>query len=163
MTQVPAGPPFTVPDVLPPRASLLVRAPQEQRPEATLSRRTALSGAGLIAVTAAISGCGGSGRSSRPASGTVLGSTADVPVGAGNVFAEHRVVVTQPEQGTFHAFSAVCTHQGCAVQKVTDGTIDCPCHGSRFDVTDGSVVRGPAQQPLARLQVSVEGSSITLV
>lgn len=132
-------------------------------PEATLSRRTALSGAGLIAVTAAVSGCTGSGRSSSPAPGTVLGSTADVPLRTGTVFVEQRVVVTQPEQGTFHAFSAVCTHQGCTVQKVIDGTIDCPCHGSRFDVTDGSVVRGPAQQPLTRLQVSVEGTSITLV
>jgi len=59
-------------------------------------------------------------------------------------------VVTQPVSGTFKAFSATCTHQGCAVSEVANGTINCPCHGSRFAVADGSVTAGPATTPLAR-------------
>jgi nitrite reductase/ring-hydroxylating ferredoxin subunit len=128
-----------------------------------LDRRTALSGACLLAITAGVSGCSGRNEASTPAPGTTLASTAEIPVDAGSVFAEHRVVVTQPAKGTFRAFSAVCTHQGCIVQEVSDGTINCPCHGSRFDIADGSVVRGPAQQPLPRLPVTVEGTGITLV
>jgi Rieske Fe-S protein len=85
-----------------------------------------------------------------------------VPVGAGRVFADAQVVVTQPTRGEFHAFSAICTHQGCAVTEIKDGTITCPCHGSMFDLADGSVVRGPAQEPLPRVQVSVEGTSVQL-
>jgi len=52
-------------------------------------------------------------------------------------------VVTQPVQGTFHAFSAACTHQGFTVEDVVGETINCPRHGSNFAVTDGSVARGP--------------------
>ena len=61
-------------------------------------------------------------------------------------------MVTQPAAGEFRAFSATCTHQGCAVGDVTDGTINCPCHGSKFAVADGAVVDGPARRPAARAQ-----------
>jgi Rieske Fe-S protein len=115
---------------------------------------------GAVTVTAAVPGCAGGGPSTS--AGTVLGSTVEVPVGEGKVYAQQRVVVTQPVQGTFHAFSAVCTHQGCTVGDVAGGTINCPCHGSKFAVTDGSVVRGPAQQPLAQMGVAVEAGSLTL-
>ena len=91
-----------------------------------------------------------------------MGPAGDVPVGAGKVYAEQQVVVTQPTQGTFHAFSAVCTHQGCTLANVSDGTINCRCHGSRFELGSGSVVRGPAQQPLHRLEVAVDAGSVRL-
>ena len=130
--------------------------------DVTLDRRTVLSSASVLAVTAAVAGCGDRAEPSDPAPGTRVGSPADVPVHGGTVFPEHHVVVTQSAEGTFHAFSAVCTHQGCTVAQVSEGTIDCPCHGSRFDVTDGSVVRGPADQPLARIDIAIEGSSIRL-
>jgi Rieske Fe-S protein len=51
------------------------------------------------------------------------------------------VVVTQPSPGVFRAFSATCTHRGCLLASVGDGTINCPCHGARFSIEDGSVVR----------------------
>jgi Rieske Fe-S protein len=70
--------------------------------------------------------------------------------------------VTQPEQGTFKAFSAVCTHQNCLVSQVRDGTIDCACHGSRFSITDGSVEQGPATRPLPEERIAVEGNSVRL-
>ncbi|GGS71198.1 Rieske (2Fe-2S) protein [Streptomyces cinerochromogenes] len=92
--------------------------------------------------------------------GRVLALTGDIPVGGGKVFKKEKVVVTQPEKGKFKAFSAVCTHQGCTVNEVADGTIDCPCHGSRFRITDGSVVHGPATRPLEKRSVAVDGNSV---
>ena len=134
---------------------------QDHDPRPVLDRRSLLAGVAVLSVTAAASGCGGGESSSTPAR-TVLGGTGDVPVGGGKVYEQQRVVVTQPVQGTFHAFSAICTHQGCTVAAVDGGTINCPCHGSRFDSSDGSVVRGPAQEPLARLGVVVEAGTLTL-
>ncbi|MFJ9812156.1 Rieske (2Fe-2S) protein [Streptomyces sp. NPDC101158] len=94
--------------------------------------------------------------------GPALAKTSDVPVGGGTVFKDAKVVVTQPTAGDFKAFSAVCTHQGCLVNKVADGTIDCPCHGSKFRITDGSVVAGPAPRPLPAEQIHVSSGTITL-
>lgn len=91
-----------------------------------------------------------------------LTSTSDVPVGGGTVFADQDVVVTQPTAGEFRAFSATCTHQGCKVGEVTDGTINCNCHGSKFAVEDGSVVDGPARKPLPEKQIEVTGEDISL-
>jgi Rieske Fe-S protein len=87
-------------------------------------------------------------------------ATSDVPVGGGTILAEEMVVVTQPSEGEFVAFSAVCTHQGCPVQSVSDGTINCQCHGSAFAIEDGSVVNGPATRPLESKSVTVEGDSV---
>ncbi|WP_406860039.1 Rieske (2Fe-2S) protein [Streptomyces sp. HUAS MG47] len=101
------------------------------------------------------------GATSPPA-GEALAKTSDIPVGGGTVFAEQKVVVTQPTAGEFKAFSAICTHMGCTVNKVADGTIDCPCHGSKYRITDASVVAGPAPRPLPPEQITVSGDQITL-
>ncbi|MGA4803154.1 Rieske (2Fe-2S) protein [Streptomyces lavendulocolor] len=102
-----------------------------------------------------------SASASAPAAGE-LARTADIPSGGGKIFKERKVVVTQPQDGEFKAFSAVCTHQGCIVATVEDGTINCACHGSRFRVADGSVARGPATRPLPAEQITVTGDSIRL-
>jgi Rieske Fe-S protein len=91
-----------------------------------------------------------------------LARTSDIPVGGGAVFAEQDIVVTQPEAGEFRAFSATCTHQGCPVTEVADGTINCNCHGSKFAVADGSVVDGPADTGLPERDISVTGEDILL-
>ncbi len=91
-----------------------------------------------------------------------LATTAEIPVGGGTVFAKEKVVVTQPTAGEFKAFSAICTHQGCTVNKVADGTINCPCHGSKFRVADGSVAAGPASRPLPAERIIVSEDTITL-
>ena len=99
-----------------------------------------------------------SGTAVAPAA-NVIAKTADVPVGSGVIV--DKVVVTQPTAGVFKGFSSTCTHKGCTVDKIADGTIDCPCHGSKFNL-DGSVANGPATTPLEAQAVTVQGDSIVL-
>ncbi|WP_327282731.1 MULTISPECIES: Rieske (2Fe-2S) protein [unclassified Streptomyces] len=93
--------------------------------------------------------------SSGTGTGTALLKSSAVPVGGGTILKEEKLVVTQPTAGSFRCFTAVCTHQGCIVNKVEAGTIDCPCHGSKFQITDGAVAHGPATRPLAEKQITV--------
>jgi Rieske Fe-S protein len=102
------------------------------------------------------------GKQAKNATGTVLGRTADIPVGGGMIFTDAKVVVTQPSTGVFKAFSAVCTHVGCLCNQVADGTIDCPCHGSKFAIATGAVVAGPAPSPLPAAAVTVADGKILL-
>ncbi|MFG2359802.1 Rieske (2Fe-2S) protein [Streptomyces sp. NPDC048521] len=147
------------------------------------TRRTVLA-TGAAALAAPCVGCGSDDKSSStspssapessapetsvspsPASGSggkELAKTSDIPEGGGKVFKDRKIVVTQPKKGDFKAFSAVCTHQGCTVNQVADGTIDCPCHGSRFHIADGSVAHGPAARPLPAETIEVQGNSIRL-
>jgi Rieske Fe-S protein len=120
-------------------------------------RRALLGGAAAVPLVAA---CGGTSAPEAPKPGETVARTADVPVGGGVITGA--VVVTQPEKGTFKAFSSTCTHQHCTVSSVDDGIIHCACHGSEFSITDGSVVHGPATEPLPAEQVEVEGDSIVL-
>ena len=110
------------------------------------------------------SGQTGSGPSSspQPASGQPpsLALTSDVPVGGGKILADKKIVITQPRAGSFEAFTAVCTHQGCTVSSVSGGTVNCPCHGSKFSIANGSVVAGPAPSALAPVSIKVQGTSI---
>jgi Rieske Fe-S protein len=91
-----------------------------------------------------------------------LTSTSDIEVGGGAIFADAKVVVTQPTEGEFKAFSAVCTHQGCLVASVSDGTINCDCHGSRFSIETGEPESGPASSPLGDVKIAVTGDQISL-
>jgi Rieske Fe-S protein len=104
---------------------------------------------------------GGSGNASGQM-GTVLGMASAVPVGGGVIYTAAKVVVTQPTKGVYKAFSAVCTHVGCVCNVVADGTINCPCHGSKFKITDGSVVTGPAPSPLPGKTITVTAGKILL-
>jgi nitrite reductase/ring-hydroxylating ferredoxin subunit len=95
--------------------------------------------------------------------GTVLATAAEIPVGGGKIFAAERVVVTQPTRGTYRGFSAVCTHVGCILSAVSDGTIDCPCHGSEFKITNGAVVTGPAPAPLPKKPIKIVDGKVVLL
>jgi Rieske Fe-S protein len=139
------------------------------------SRRALLAGAGVTCAavlagcsahdasnagfTPAASGTATSASGSAPAA-NALAATSQVPDGGGKIIDAARIVITQPQSGSFKAFSAICTHEGCFVNSVSNGTINCPCHGSKFSITDGSVVHGPATRPLAQIAISVEGTSI---
>lgn len=100
--------------------------------------------------------------------GEVIASTSDVDVGGGLILSDQQVVITQPAEGEFRGFSAVCTHQGCTVGEVSDGTINCPCHGSRYSIEDGTVVQAAAgltpdaQDPLPEVALSVDGEAISI-
>jgi Rieske Fe-S protein len=91
-----------------------------------------------------------------------LVATEEVEVGGGVIREEEGgVVITQPVAGEWRGFSATCTHQGCTVASVSDGTINCNCHGSRFSIEDGSVVEAARgvdiadQDPLPAVAVEV--------
>lgn len=146
------------------------------RPSPACCRRDLLAGACLLGLAVGATGCGSGTRATpappgppsvpagSPSSSTaiVLGPTESIPIGGGTVFTQQRVVVTQPEPGQYHAYSARCTHEGCLVSSVTEGTINCPCHGSRFSITDGAVITGPAVEPLHRRNIVVTSGSIML-
>jgi len=108
------------------------------------------------------SSASGSGASTGGAQGSALATTSEIPVGSGKIFTSEKVVVTQPNSGDFKAFSAVCTHMGCIVATISNGTIDCPCHGSQYSIRTGAVVGGPAPSPLPAQSINVNGSNIFL-
>lgn len=73
-----------------------------------------------------------------------------------------RSVAVANVDGTLYAFDDVCTHQQCSLSEGDlDGTvIECPCHGSQFDVTSGEVVEGPAADPVDTFQVREEDGAL---
>ena len=154
------------------------------RPDVRSSSRRAVLAGACAACAASLAGCARYGTSnglagppaqpaaSSPAAGAtsssggggggpaVLAKTTDIPVAGGKILTAQKIVITQPQAGTFHAFTAICTHQGCIVDEVSSGTIDCPCHGSKYSAVNGSVVNGPAVLPLAAVSITVQGTSI---
>ena len=142
------------------------------------TRRAVLGGVAAVGAGALLAACGGDeptdsvgggaastsggdGGADSPEGG-LLATTDEVPVGGGTVFQKEKVVVTQPTEGDFKAFTAVCTHQGCTVGSVEGDTIQCNCHGSQYDSADGKVRKGPATKALAPKKVTVEGNEIVV-
>ena len=83
-----------------------------------------------------------------------------MPAGGGLVVDSPPVVLVRDAGDAVHAFSAICTHQGCTVDRVRDGQIECPCHGSRFDAQTGAVTAGPAPRPLPSVAVVVRNGEV---
>jgi Rieske Fe-S protein len=104
----------------------------------------------------------GKAPAGKAPAGKGLAKTTDIPVGGGKIFKAEKVVVTQPKAGEFRAFSAVCTHMGCTVGSVSHGTINCPCHGSKFKIADASVAAGPAPGPLPSKKIEIKRGEITV-
>lgn len=122
-------------------------------------RRSLLIGAALTPLAAPLVACGQAGKvpeQPAPTAGQALTAAADVPVGEAKIV--DGTLITQPTAGVFKGFVARCTHAGCAVA-VKDGKIECPCHGSAFNL-DGSVARGPATEPLKARAVTLRGGEI---
>ncbi len=143
--------------------------------EVTRRQVMAVGAAGVAGVALTACGSSDSGSSTTPtaessaagspaAAGEALVATADVPVEGGVIVdaGQTKVVVTQPTSGDFVGLSAVCPHQNCLVNEVTDQKIICPCHGSEFSITDGAVIQGPATTGLSAVAVSVNGDQVVL-
>src|SRR5687767_10116446 len=146
------------------------------------TRRTVIAGAAGLSATVALAACGddtpdvGTGEPAGPgtdaatptgpassgAGAAGLAALDEIPVNGGKIFAAEKVVVTQPTAGEVKAFSTTCTHQGCAVSKVENGLIICPCHDSRFKISDGSPTGGPATKALQSKSVKVENGQVVL-
>jgi nitrite reductase/ring-hydroxylating ferredoxin subunit len=136
----------------------------------TLLMRVGVAGAGAAGVLI-LSACGGAEGAATKATGAVGSATdaiknaiktADIPVGGGKVFPELGVVVTQPERGVFKAFSSRCTHAGRPIGSVSDGTVNCPSHGSKFDIATGEVRNGPATRALPAKSVTVGSDGLSV-
>lgn len=136
----------------------------EQHPALT-SRRIVFHGLGALGVAVALAGCGGGGdgadsATETPDAGTSLAAIADVPVGGGLILGDQKIVLTQPTEGEFKAFTAVCTHEGNTVTSVEEGTIACSFHGSSYSAETGEVEGGPAPSALAEVPITVDGDQI---
>jgi Rieske Fe-S protein len=157
-----------------------------RREQAPVTRRGVLAGSAAVVATLALGACASSEQTSSGAPATtpdespagaesspspdagvgeVLATTSEFPTGGGKVVtttAAGVVVVTQPADGEFKAFSGKCTHQGCPVSEVLENEIRCNCHGSTFDATTGDPMAGPAMVGLAPVAIAVEGTDIVL-
>ena len=141
---------------------------------ATCTRATLLRSAAALAVgagAAVLAGCADpdapSGVAAPPSGGgeKVAVAAADVPVGGvvSQTVGEDPVVVAQPSEGEFVAYSAVCTHAGGIVAPAGKLVVQCPLHGSQFDLGDGAAVLAPpAQEPLAEYPLTVSGDQLEL-
>jgi nitrite reductase/ring-hydroxylating ferredoxin subunit len=74
-----------------------------------------------------------------------------------------KLILVANVDGKYYAIGNKCTHRGC---KLSGGTlkgsdiVECPCHGSNFDVKTGNVVKGPAKTPEPAFRVKVEGDEL---
>ncbi|KRB73983.1 hypothetical protein ASE01_18480 [Nocardioides sp. Root190] len=130
-----------------------------------VNRRIVFSGLGALGVAAALAGCAGSdsgddGASAEVDAGAELASTSEIPVGGGLILTAEKIVITQPVEGTFRAFTAVCTHQSLTVTSVADGKILCANHGSSYSADSGEVEGGPAPSALSKVEIDVSGDKI---
>ncbi|MFF0162625.1 Rieske 2Fe-2S domain-containing protein [Streptomyces sp. NPDC005263] len=156
-------------------------ASESHTPVPAPSRRTVVASLGAAGLAVALTACGsdddasgssteqsapadngGTAAGSGAAGGAALAKTSDIPEGGGKVFSDEKVVVSQPKAGDYKAFSTICTHRDCPMTDLKGDVLSCACHGSQFSVTDGSVKKGPATEPLAAKQISVDGDSIKL-
>ncbi|MET8245412.1 Rieske (2Fe-2S) protein [Streptomyces sp. NPDC005202] len=133
------------------------------RPSA--SRRTVLRGVALTPVAGlGLAACGpggdGASASATPTGPVELGAESEIPKGGAKLYRDHNVVVGRDGNGTLKAFSTICTHAGCPINKLQGTTLACPCHGSEFDATTGKVVRSPATEPLHELPVRADNGTI---
>jgi Rieske Fe-S protein len=141
------------------------------------SRRAFVVATGA-SVASTLAGCGGGGGSSPSAPGApptppAISGALRVPLmGVGETVAASAslvsglvtpIAVTRLSEIDVVAVSRVCTHMACTVNLParSGGTLDCPCHGSRFS-TNGQVVNGPASRPLFQFPARIDGDFVVI-
>jgi nitrite reductase/ring-hydroxylating ferredoxin subunit len=88
--------------------------------------------------------------------------TTDVRVGGMRsvTVAGRPLLITQPRRGTFRAFDATCTHEGCLVTQLVGTRLVCGCHGAKFDSNTGAAAGGPVVRGLTKIRVSVAKNQV---
>jgi Rieske Fe-S protein len=147
-----------------------------------VTRRTILgaaaAGAGTVALAACSSSSGGDNAASQSgdaspsadagsaggsqAAARPLATLADLTVDdaiAVELAGGRPGLLTRTGASSAVCFSAICTHQGCTV-KPAGATLDCPCHGSKYDAKTGKVLAGPAPSPLPAVPVQIEAGKV---
>ena len=141
-----------------------------------LPRRSVLLGTaattagGVLALSAcSVSPSGSTTVPEAPASAPTghparIGKLSEIPVGdtATGKANGRTIVVFRPEDRSVVAYDATCTHAGCMVAPAGP-SFECPCHGSVFKGSDGSVITGPARRPLMPLTTAIDGDWITVI
>jgi len=87
----------------------------------------------------------------------------EIPIGMMKSFTiEDKEVLVVNYSGKFYAISNRCTHVGGDLSKgkLEGNIVTCPRHGSKFDVTTGNRIAGPAKQNEPTYQVEVKGSNL---
>jgi Rieske Fe-S protein len=110
-----------------------------------------------------LAACSAPGKGTAEATPTApvdLGAESEVAKGGAKLYRDHNVVVSRDEKGALKAYSTICTHAGCPINKLQGTTLICPCHGSEFDAVTGKVVQTPATVPLTELSVKTEKGRI---
>ena len=145
--------------------------------EPSLTRRSALhagTAASGAACALALVGCAPSATDIRakgrtaadiPAGGTPfqVGRAAELPVGSTAAATADgvEVMLFRADEATVLAYTDICTHGGCRVSPHGED-FKCPCHGTVFKGSDGTVVSGPAKSPLPRFAAAIDGDWITV-
>jgi nitrite reductase/ring-hydroxylating ferredoxin subunit len=129
------------------------------------SRRTVLRGAALTPVAGlGLAACspGESKTSATPTAPVGLGAQSEVAKGGAKLYRDQNVVVSRAENGSLKAYSTLCTHAQCPINKLEGTKLICPCHGSEFDATTGEVLHAPATVPLTELSVEEKNGKIVV-
>ena len=95
-----------------------------------------------------------------------LGPAAAVPEGEVTAFGVgQREVADANVEGDLHAFDDTCTHQQCSLAEgeLEGTTIECPCHGSQFDVVTGEAIGGPAVDPVGVFETKEEDGELKVL
>lgn len=131
------------------------------RPSA--SRRTVLRGVALTPVAglaAAACSPGGGAGPAGPTAPVDLGGEQEVARGSATLYRDHNVVVSRDRDGSLKAYSTICTHGRCPINKLKGTTLVCSCHGSEFDARTGEVLQAPATEPLEEVPVRTENGRL---
>lgn len=91
-----------------------------------------------------------------------LASLDDIPIGTAKAVKSadgKQLIISHPGAGKVAAFSAICTHAGCPVKPVGE-SLDCPCHGSKFNYATGEPTEGPAKTALPAFAIHMKGRNI---